>query len=463
MKKIIVSLFMITLMAITAFSGTNGFIGYHESGTDFLIPLDSYDFSNCIAGTDIDINMMPTENCYIMILMNRPDGKTVLLTPNAFNTEMVFKAGTHARHLGTAGVYPFEEEGFYNIQLLASTHSLSFFETTKEDFDKARQPFFEFKETAEELKILSRMQTSPAWIAQSLVVNVVNAKGNLELNTVPEGATIMIDGVEKGMTPMNLTLKAGGHELILKKAGFDNLKENVFINANQSLGKTYTLKTTGWFPTKKEFLIDSFPVGAKIMVDGKDMGETPQKITVDYGRHVISLFRDGYETFSDYITVDADTITFKKDLIKPVNLPPHTGTLTVNIMPEGCEWKLDGVVQKKTTLIVNNGQHVIEVTKNNYETFTQIFRVEKGTTKEIPINLIPEMGTLYVNVENTFAKIFVNGEEYEKTPNEIKLTEGKYEITLIAPGFRTITRDVNIRPGQREEVKVKMQTAPNKF
>lgn len=464
MKRLIFSLLLMIAVSISAFSATNGFISYHDSGTDFLLSAQhESDFSKYPLGTDIKLTLSMNKNCYVLILMNRPDGKTVLLSPNAFNSEMMLKEGVYSKHLGTAGIYPFETTGYYDIQLLATTYDSSFFNSTFEDFNKAKIPYYEFSERAEQLMLDSRMSTSPEWVARLFSINAVSSQGNLKLNTLPEGATIMIDGVEKGITPMNLTLDKGIHELILKKEGFDDIKDSVMINTDQNVGKNYTLTSTGWFASKKDIWFDSFPQGATIMIDGKELGTTPKKLSLDYGRHVISIFKDGYEMYANYIVVDADIQEVKKDLVLMTGLSAKTANLNVSVSPSDSELKLDGVVQKNTALTVTPGQHVIEVYKSGYEKYTQVFRIEKGATRQLNINMIPLMGTLYVNIENAFAWIFINGESYEKSPKEIKLPDGKYEITLVASGFRTVVKDVTIVSGQRDTLNEKMQLAPNKF
>lgn len=55
--------------------------------------------------------------------------------------------------------------------------------------------------------------------------------------------------------------------------------------------------------TTQEIEIKSNPVNAKIIVDGKKYGTTPQKLNLDRGsNHVVKLDLDGYEVYETQLT-----------------------------------------------------------------------------------------------------------------------------------------------------------------
>src|SRR6056297_2253126 len=346
MKKILLSLVLIGLLCMTSFSSTEGFAYKPNSGTDFNL---SANFKNAINhfdfGDAVELNLSVNKDAYIILLANTPDGKTVLLTPNGYNGQMVFKAGSYPIYLGTAGIYPFNLVGLYDVQVLSTTYPLSFFEEIKESFMKAKQTYYTFDKHAREMLIQSRMESSQEWVGQTLSLNVSSSEGNLELHSIPEGSTAFIDGKEIGVTPLFTSLKPGIHELMLKKDHFKDLKTNIMIQANETLGKTFTLEPR-W--GSGEIMVDSFPQGAKIQVDGKDFGQTPNKVKLSFGTHVVSLFKDGYEFFSKVVVVDGDeqiSRDIDEELTVINTLSDPMATLLVQIAQEGYEWKLDGIVQ----------------------------------------------------------------------------------------------------------------------
>lgn len=464
MKKILFSLTLVFLISITALAAAEGFVLKPDSGTDFIFSaslnngLQDLNFGNSL-NMSFNLNKMAS----VMILANTPDGKTVLLSPNGFNAQMLFHSGEQSVYLGTAGVEPFHQEGTYAIQILVTTYPLSFFDDVSESFSKARQTYYTFKEHARQMLIQSRMESSQEWIAQTFSLTLSQAKGHLDLHSVPEGATVYLDGQQMGVTPLLTSLKPGIHELLLKKDHFKDLKTNIMITANQTSGKTFELQP-GW--GNGEIMVDSFPQGAMIQVDGLDAGKTPNRVKMSYGTHVVSIFKDGYEFFSKIVVIDGDqgiSRDIDESLTAINTLSNPMATLSVQIAQSGSEWKLDGVVQKNTSVQLNPGYHVIEVTKQGYESDLQRIYIPPSQSKTIQINLLALKGSVLVEVENTYASVFVNGELMGTSPCAIPLAEGNYQITLIAPGYRTELRDVRIQSGRQTEIRLKMNLAPNNF
>ena len=63
--------------------------------------------------------------------------------------------------------------------------------------------------------------------------------GHLKVTVVPEGATVLIDGVDKGKAPLMLqNILAGRHEIRLMKMGYDMVVDTIDINENKTLEYT---------------------------------------------------------------------------------------------------------------------------------------------------------------------------------------------------------------------------------
>jgi len=464
MKKILFSVTLAILISLSVFATADGFVIKPVSGTDFSVNaslnngLSVLDFGNTV-----NLTFTLNKTASVMILANTPDGRSVLLSPNGFNGQMLFQAGERSVYLGMAGVEPFDQEGVYHIQLLATTYPLSFFDDVRESFSKAKQTYYTFKEHARQMLIQSRMSSSQEWIAQTYSVTLSQTNGHLDLHSVPEGATVYLDGQQMGVTPLLTSLKPGIHELLLKKDHFKDFKTNMMITANQTSGMTVEL-LPGW--GNSEIMVDSFPQGAKIQVDGLDAGKTPNRVKMSYGTHVVSIFKDGYEFFSKVVVIDGDQLISRDidESLTAINtLSNPMATLSVQIAQTGYEWKLDGVVQKNTSVQLNPGYHVIEVNKQGYERYLQRIYIAPSQSTSLQINLLGMKGSLMVEVENTYASVFVNGELMGTSPCAIPLAEGNYQITLVAPGYRTETKEVRIQAGQQTEIRLKMNLAPNNF
>jgi hypothetical protein len=102
--------------------------------------------------------------------------------------------------------------------------------------------------------------------------------GSLMVATSPAGATIFIDGIQRGISPATISgLSPGSHTLLLKLNGYQDLSDPITVTAGQT--KTYTLdlsplagaETATPAPPKKktpgfEALLGITALGAMVLV-----------------------------------------------------------------------------------------------------------------------------------------------------------------------------------------------------
>jgi hypothetical protein len=70
-------------------------------------------------------------------------------------------------------------------------------------------------------------------------VQAQQATGSLSVTTSPAGATIIIDGTQRGVSPATIPgLSAGSHALLLKMNGYQDLSAPITVTAGQT--QTYT-------------------------------------------------------------------------------------------------------------------------------------------------------------------------------------------------------------------------------
>ena len=157
----------------------------------------------------------------------------------------------------------------------------------------------------------------------------------LEINSLPEGAEIYIDGKKlPGKTPLIQNIKVGEHTVKLVMDGFNDLGNiekitmrgqcnvNLVKDASDQEGIdrrywdinssvvddgliNYTLLGTFW----KEISLNSSPQGAAIYVDDSKTawGTTPQKISIKIGEYKIKLEKPEFLPWVSTIKVNADT------------------------------------------------------------------------------------------------------------------------------------------------------------
>lgn len=109
--------------------------------------------------------------------------------------------------------------------------------------------------------------------------------GQLEVNSVPSGANVVLDGQAHGQTPKVFEdIALGQHTLELSKPGFITHRRTLTIKArDQQRRISVNLVQAGAVEVRSD------PAGASVYVDGVEMAVTPVRIQLPPGSHTITL------------------------------------------------------------------------------------------------------------------------------------------------------------------------------
>lgn len=155
------------------------------------------------------------------------------------------------------------------------------------------------------------------------------ANGDLALNTNPTGATVTLDGINRGICPVTLSgLTPGVHTARFSLSGFQDQTETVTVVAGQTMRYTFGLSpiirpVSG--TRNGSLAVSSVPSGAIIGVDETLIGYTPLTIRdmVSPGPHHLYLYADGYH---DY--VQAFSVSSGETVALSVAMVPVSGVTT---------------------------------------------------------------------------------------------------------------------------------------
>jgi serine/threonine protein kinase len=150
----------------------------------------------------------------------------------------------------------------------------------------------------------------PASVARTSAV-----RGRLVVQSTPPGAMVLVDGRPHGQTPVTLSSVALGRRTVeVARSGYVPYETVVTLTSDAS-ARTLSVRlqpglptTTGSAPAPGmgSILVDSRPQAARVLIDGRFVGTTPLRLPeVAVGRHVVSLERAGYGTFSTSVAVRA--------------------------------------------------------------------------------------------------------------------------------------------------------------
>jgi hypothetical protein len=115
--------------------------------------------------------------------------------------------------------------------------------------------------------------------------------GSMNLNAVPDGTSVVINGMYKGMTPLTISgLHAGTYNVTFSHFGFRELSTPVIVQAGGISEVNVSLvRLTG------SLVVNTTPGGAYLTLDGLATGTSPATLENLYpGNHTLIVTKDGY-------------------------------------------------------------------------------------------------------------------------------------------------------------------------
>lgn len=275
----------------------------------------------------------------------------------------------------------------------------------------------------------------------------------VSITSQPEGASVIIDGKDRGTTPITLfDLAPGRHHLKLRRAGY--VECDRFFNTGEV---PYVEKSEVLDEVKGILLIKSEPEGANILIDGVSYGQTPRLITTLSAKDVygVKLRKAGYQDQSLSVRFEG-----RKPLVREEKLVLASGVVDIMSEPAGAEVTVNGISRGQTPVKVSGipkGLATVVFKMKGFADKTLELRVNAGDVQTLSTALERLPGTLHLISVPEGARFYLNGEARGKGPLAITgLTPGDYRVRAELDGFGTSERTITIGNGEsaREEFKL---------
>ena len=298
------------------------------------------------------------------------------------------------------------------------------------------------------------MRKCRAWAAACLAIAVsalspafAQEKVQVRVNVTsqPSGATVVVDGTDRGTTPVTLfDLEPGRHHIKYRLAGYvdadrfvDTRTEGPFIEKNVVLDEE-----------KGILLLKTEPPGASVVIDGVTVGQTPRLVThlAAKDTYMVKLRKAGYQEQTIQVRFDG-----RKPLVREETLVLASGTVNIISDPAGAEVTLNGIVKGVTPILVKDipkGLAVVKFRLDGFEDEVRELSVSAGDMQTLSVPLRGLPGTLRLSSVPEGARFYLNDEPRGRGPVAIPgLKPGEYVVRAEMEGFGTMTKTVSISNG----------------
>ena len=208
--------------------------------------------------------------------------------------------------------------------------------------------------------------------------------GGIIIESSPSGATILIDNVKKGATPLKLNkVEAGTRKLKLIKTGYITINKGVVITENltEKISEVFIHKTG-------DLAITSEPSQANIYLNGTLSGKTPLNIPeLKIGGYEVKISSDDHYIITEKVIVEYDRKN-SRDFI----LQPKPGKLTIIVTPNKAKKSIgsktytadqDGI----SVIELPNGQHNINFNLMGYKSITKKVTILPNEKKSMELQM----------------------------------------------------------------------------
>jgi len=264
------------------------------------------------------------------------------------------------------------------------------------------------------------------------------ASERARLNSRPEGAAVTVDGVARGVTPLELTLPPGPHDVVLRN---DAGERRLIVNVERGTVVSENVDMPAAL-TSGQLDVTSDPSGARVTVDGNAAGRTPLKVrSLTPGRHTV-VVAEGTSSVNRSVDVTAGTtvsmfISLATSTAGPTGMVAFDSPLELRLLEDG---HLLGL-SNGSPLVLSPGKHRLDLVNEALEMrLSRTVTIEGGKTTRVAVP--PPNGTVFVNA-TPWAEISVDGQSIGTTPlGNIPVAVGSHEIVWRHPQFGEKRRTV---------------------
>lgn len=178
-----------------------------------------------------------------------------------------------------------------------------------------------------------------SWTVSSAIPVLVNVRldsnlGILSFDSVPRNAEVLLDGKSVGQTPFREQVEEGKHVLEIRRSGYVEVKKTVLIKS----GSETTFPKLVLEVKRGSIKIESRPSKVRISIDGREYGDTPQKISnLKPGKYAVKLEKEGFDPAERNVNLPPGG-----NLELMFNLDSNTGGIDIVTQPAGLTLYLDG-------------------------------------------------------------------------------------------------------------------------
>jgi hypothetical protein len=268
------------------------------------------------------------------------------------------------------------------------------------------------------------------------------------------GARVSIDGEQRGRTPLrDMELSPGTHEILLTAERYSDASLSVEVEGLGNRQGVSIELTPRWAVIS----MASVPPGARVLLDGVEIGETPLDAEILEGSYRLEVARTGFDTVSTTLNVIAN----QARRVAPFELVESDGVLSLESKPSGATVSVAGKFRGRTPLELSLAPrvgHALRLSLVGFETLERQVSLDPAASEKLLLTLQPQYGSVFITAQPADAELYVDGKRHGTAGGRIRLTTRQHALEFRKEGYQSFETTVTPRAGVSQQVSVRLQT-----
>ena len=273
---------------------------------------------------------------------------------------------------------------------------------------------------------------------------LIRGSATIRVDSTPPGATVVLNGDERGVTPVEIPGVPPGEALLhLRHPHHDAMLARLRVERGET--KTHH---ASFPPAFGALEVVTNPRGARVILDGGTLdGVTPISLdSVPTGEHTVEVSIYGRETKAAAIEVFPRTTTTHAFELERVPM----GALTLELTPANATVELlDAPLPYSPGVRLPLGTYRLRVTSPGYDAREMDLAIAHGPNRK-RVDLARQYGRLAITVRPADATVTVGPktDDLRSRPysEQMLLPAGPFTIRATAMGYRNLVRNLTMTP-----------------
>lgn len=283
-------------------------------------------------------------------------------------------------------------------------------------------------------------------------LRLLSKEVNLIPDTFIDSPIWMIDGnIVSYETKASLRLTPGEYEVSLIGKNIDEVRKLIKLIPDENLDEIQ-------IPVSKKnihVVLNTAPSGASALLAGNILGLTPLDtyIEADHDKQLITLSKDGYNART--VEFSASSSEFLRSLV----LEYETRDVTISLSPTGGVLIVNDEVVDSSKETINlplykSLENSISYAKYGFSSF----QINSSLTgNRLDIALQPILAEIIVEATPQ-AIVYIDNNLLGETPLKAELQIGQYQIELVADGYASVKKNIELLQGSSFILKESLET-----